>query len=523
MAGERLTHRVRWPRLLVLCLLATVLQATDRPAQAQQQSLTVMMTNGHQTLAVAQVNDRQMVALGDLASVFGLSVQEDSLADGLTVAYRDQVVVLTATQNLASVGGRIVTLPSPPVSTSSGWYVPIEFLDRVLGLVINTSIERRQQSGLVIVGDLRVPTVDVEYTVGNGRVQIIFEVTPPAPYTIEEDQQHLLVKFDADALDLSLPETGSDSLVTSIQRGTEPSWLTINLGSEYASFQSALRNRVTGTSTLLVSVLSEGVTNEITAASTPSRPSVNETTPPLTELTAPAVVRTIVLDPGHGGDDHGAVGPSGVLEKQVTLQVAERLQRAIESRLGLRVVMTRNDDRMVRLDERAAIANNNKADLFISLHANAAPTALPAGAGVSYLGLDDASGTSRESSDNRSVSVLGGGLRNIEAVSWEMAQISHIDQSAMFAAIVDAQLRTVVDVRPSGSQAAPFRVLIGANMPAVLVELGFLSNPNEEQKLTSASFQETLVQALFQSIVGFRVRVEQPISPEAGNPFGKEP
>tara|TARA_B100000949_G_C14052434_1_gene354147 strand:- start:23 stop:559 length:537 start_codon:yes stop_codon:yes gene_type:complete len=178
---------------------------------------------------------------------------------------------------------------------------------------------------------------------------------------------------------------------------------------------------------------------------------------------------------------------------------------------------------MVRLDERAAIANNNKADLFISLHANAAPTALPAGAGVSYLGLDDASGTSRESSDNRSVSVLGGGLRNIEAVSWEMAQISHIDQSAMFAAIVDAQLRTVVDVRPSGSQAAPFRVLIGANMPAVLVELGFLSNPNEEQKLTSASFQETLVQALFQSIVGFRVRVEQPISPEAGNPFGKEP
>ena len=517
MARERLTHRVRWPRLLVLCLLATVLQATDRPAQAQPQSLTVMMATGHQTLAVAQVNDRQMVALGDLASVFGLSVQEDSLADGLTVAYRDQVVVLTTMQNLASVGGRIVTLPSPPVRTSSGWYVPIEFLDRVLGLVINTSIERRQQSGLVIVGDLRVPTVDVGYTVSNGRVQLIFEVTPPAPYTIEEDQQHLLVKFDADALDLSLPEAASDSLVTSIQRGTEPSWLTINLGSEYASFQSALRNSVTGTSTLLVSVLSEGVTNEITAASTPSRPSVTETTPPLAELTAPAVVRTIVLDPGHGGDDHGAVGPSGVLEKQVTLQVAERLQRAIESRLGLRVVMTRNDDRMVRLDERAAIANNNKADLFISLHANAALTALPAGAGVSYLSLDDAS------SDNRSVSVLGGGLRNIEAVSWEMAQISHIDQSAMFAAIVDAQLRTLVDVRPSGSQAAPFRVLIGANMPAVLVELGFLSNPNEEQKLTSASFQETLVQALFQSIVGFRVHVEQPISPEAGNAFWEEP
>jgi N-acetylmuramoyl-L-alanine amidase len=103
-----------------------------------------------------------------------------------------------------------------------------------------------------------------------------------------------------------------------------------------------------------------------------------------------------------------------------------------------------------------------------------------------------------------------------------MAQISHIDQSAMFAAIVDAQLRTMVDVRLSGSQGAPFRVLVGANMPAVLVELGFLSNPHEEQELTSASFQETLVQALFQSIVGFRVRVEQPIRPEVDNAFWEE-
>jgi N-acetylmuramoyl-L-alanine amidase len=364
--------------------------------------------------------------------------------------------------------------------------------------------------------------VDVRYTVGRGQAQIIFEVTPFAPYTIEEDQQHLLLKFDADALDLSLPETGSDSLVNSIQRGDELSWLTINLGSEYASFQSVLLDSVTSTSSLLVSILSAGVANEITAASTPLRPSVGETTSPLQELTAPAIVRTIVLDPGHGGDDHGVVGPNGVLEKQVTLQVAERLKRAIESRLGLRVVMTRNDDRMVRLDERAAIANNNKADLFISLHANAALSPVPAGASVSYLSLDEAGGTSREDSGNRNVSVLGGGSRNIEAVSWEMAQISHIDQSAMFAAIVDAQLRTMVDVRLSGSQGAPFRVLVGANMPAVLVELGFLSNPHEEQELTSASFQETLVQALFQSIVGFRVRVEQPIRPEVDNAFWEE-
>ena len=108
-----------------------------------------------------------------------------------------------------------------------------------------------------------------------------------------------------------------------------------------------------------------------------------------------------------------------------------------------------------------------------------------------------------------------------ELTEAEVGQIAII--GADYAAIVDAQLRTRVDVRPSESQGAPFRVLVGANMPAVLVELGFLSNPNEEQKLASASFQETLVQALFQSIVGFRVRVEQPIRPEADNAFWEEP
>ena len=107
------------------------------------------------------------------------------------------------------------------------------------------------------------------------------------------------------------------------------------------------------------------------------------------------------------------------------------------------------------------------------------------------------------------VPLLGGGTRNIEVLSWEMAQVGHIDRSAMLAAIVNAELRRQVEVRAREAQRAPFRVLVGANMPAVLVELGFLSNPTQERQLTSTPFQEALAEGLFQSVVDFRARAEQ--------------
>jgi N-acetylmuramoyl-L-alanine amidase len=132
---------------------------------------------------------------------------------------------------------------------------------------------------------------------------------------------------------------------------------------------------------------------------------------------------------------------------------------------------------------------------------------------VSYLSLDEGdierSGARLSGTNPQTVPVLGGGVRSIDVVSWEMAQVSHVDRSGALAAIVDAELRRHVDVRPGEAQRAPFRVLVGANMPAVLVELGFLSNPAEERRLGAPSYQEALSQALFQSIARYRTLVEQ--------------
>ena len=508
---------MRCTRLSFALVLLCALTASLRHVQAQE-TLTLLSPDGRRALALARVNGQPMVALSDLAAAFGLAVREDILADGLTITYQNRVIVLTASQGLASVAGRVVSLPSPPVRTSRGWHVPIEFLDRALALVIDTPIQLRRRSGLVIVGDLRVPEIDIGYTVARGQARLTFEMVSPAPYVIEEAPQQLLVKFDADALDVTLPQAARDSLVAGVGVGDQSTWIAITLGSQYASYQSSLQAGVGGTSRLIIDVLSSApaaVARVNERAATASRPPAAvpaspdappaDAAPPLLEFTAPAVLNTVVIDPGHGGDDTGTTGPNGVLEKDVTLQVATRLRRAIESLLGLRVVMTRNGDRMIRLDERAAIANNNKADLFISLHANASLSPAPSGAEVYYLSLyDDAVETRLTGSTDHTVPVLGGGVRSIEVVSWDMAQVRHLDQSARFARIVDAELRRRVAMRPTDVQRAPFRVLVGANMPAVLVELGFLSNPAQAEQLASASFQETLAQALFQSVVRYR-------------------
>jgi len=191
--------------------------------------------------------------------------------------------------------------------------------------------------------------------------------------------------------------------------------------------------------------------------------------------------------------------------------VARRLRSLLESRLGLSVLLTRDEDRIVGHDERASIANNNKADLFISLHANASPNRDAKGAEIFYLSLDGFSGESRSAAERpnaRPVPVLGGGSREIDLILWDMAQARHLAESAAFAMLVEEELRKRVDMSPNPIQQAPFRVLVAANMPAVLVEMAFLSNPQQEAQLTSDDFKTRVVQSIYDAVVRYRGRVE---------------
>jgi N-acetylmuramoyl-L-alanine amidase len=195
-----------------------------------------------------------------------------------------------------------------------------------------------------------------------------------------------------------------------------------------------------------------------------------------------------------------------MLEKNIALGVAHRLKASIEARLGVRVLLTRDGDQNVGPDQRAAVANNNKADLFVSLHASASVRPAVAGAQVYYLTLAgygaDANAASRGNPE--ALPVVGGGSREIDIIPWEMAQGRYVQQSAAFAGAIESALRERVPMSARALQQAPLRVLVGVNMPAVLVEMGFLTNAAQEQQLASEAFQNTLAQALTEGIVRYR-------------------
>jgi N-acetylmuramoyl-L-alanine amidase len=216
-----------------------------------------------------------------------------------------------------------------------------------------------------------------------------------------------------------------------------------------------------------------------------------------------------VIDPGHGGDDLGARGPGGAVEKDIVLQIARRLRTMIESRLGLRVFLTRDDDRPMSLDDRSAYANSQRADIFISVHANAALGTALKGAEVYSLSAEREQQTRPDDTQEALLPALGGNSRLIEMLPWESAQARSVEQSSALASIVEQALRARVEMSPRAVQQAPFRVLVGATMPAVLVEVGYLSNPEQEQALTSGGYQDQVAQSLFNAVVQFRAQYER--------------
>ena len=489
--------------LTLTTLLSLILAAPELVAQSRAESLTLLSSGEPRILQTTRINGHEVVALDHLAKLFRLTINEDPLTGGLTVSYQDQDIVLTLEQSLVSVVGRLVSLPSSPVRTDQGWLVPVEFIGRALTFIYDKPIEFRQRSRLVIIGDLRVPRVTVRHQRVGQEARVSLEMTPASDYQIIHEQDRILVQFDVDALDPTLPGLVSGQLVSAIRLSKLQTSVVIDLGPNFGSFNASTRPAPGGIVDLIVTIAPRNV--EIAAVETPSSiPS--EPPPPLSDLVSPQDIKTIVIDPGHGGEEHGAHGPEGALEKDITLGVARRLKGAIEQQLGIRVVLTRTADQTVRLDERAAIANNNKADLFISLHVNSSTRSSVVGAEIFFLSIDDYGDEAVQiaTSDRQAVPVVGGGLRNIEVTLWEMAQVPYLEQSAVFAEVVEDELRGRLSMSPRAIQQAPFRVLVGANMPAVLLEMGFISNPVQEQQLTSGKFQQTIVNALVGSIIRFR-------------------
>jgi N-acetylmuramoyl-L-alanine amidase len=491
--------------LIVAALLLAVLHAASAAqAPASAAPYTVLSREGRRPLAARTMAGQEMFALDDLARLFNVVVREDAAAGGLTVTAGTQTIVLSPGQSLASVNGRLISLPTAPLREGRAWYVPVDFVPRALGPALGSRVELRKPSRLILVGDIRAPRVVGRMEPLGSVARLTLDVAPATPHTIAQDGSHLIVRFDADTLDAALPATTSPDLVANIRPGEGPASLAIDLGPRFASFRTTDAPGDRGAGRIVIDVIGQ-TTETLPPSQGPPQPTPQDV-PPLIDLAPSGTLRVIVIDAGHGGSEEGAKGPGGALEKNVTLAVARRLKAALEARLGVRVILTRDGDVTMGLDERAALANNNKADLFVSLHANASLRQGMTGAEVFYLSLDEYGDAAERVArgDSELLPVFGGGTRDIELILWEMAQARYIQESAALAQAIDASLRERVPMSPRAIQQAPFRVLVGANMPAVLVEMGFITNAAQEKQLQSDEFQNLLVQGLLESITRFR-------------------
>ncbi|MBI1787641.1 MAG: N-acetylmuramoyl-L-alanine amidase [Acidobacteria bacterium] len=210
----------------------------------------------------------------------------------------------------------------------------------------------------------------------------------------------------------------------------------------------------------------------------------------------------VAIDPGHGGNDHGSTGPGGLIEKELVLDVAKRLGELVEERMGAEVVYTRADDTFIPLEGRTELANEKKADLFISIHANSSPYASVLGVETYYLNLT----TSREAMDlaARENATSRHGIHDLGDLIQKIARNDKVAESREFAAKMQAALyslyRATPSVRNRGVKKAPFIVLIGATMPSILAEIGFLSNPREEAILKRPEQRQKLAEALYRGL-----------------------
>jgi N-acetylmuramoyl-L-alanine amidase len=255
-----------------------------------------------------------------------------------------------------------------------------------------------------------------------------------------------------------------------------------------------------------------------TSVSSPSIPSVlkeerRKASSSATEKKrAPAQLRyRVMIDPGHGGHDPGAIGYDGLQEKTIVLAVSKRLGKKLASRLPVDVLYTRTRDVFIPLPDRTARANSAKADLFISIHANSSPNPASHGIETYYLNNTNDRATLRLAGIENGIRQRNGLQQHgtdLSLILSDLIQTGKEEESILLAGVLQRSLvrharQEYAEARDLGVKKGPFYVLVGAHMPCVLVELAFLSHGAEGRKLRSPTYQETLAEGLFQGIGHF--------------------
>jgi N-acetylmuramoyl-L-alanine amidase len=501
-----------WGWLAALVLLAMVPGAAEgaRPAAVEVRSKSGAVA----TLPLVVLDDgAAYVSAERLAAAIKGTWSVRGARGTLTVGGRSAQFVRD--QRRVLVEGAPVILAAAPRQAAAGWLLPEDFLARALPrLAPGLSASRRATAPptrpaaaptrpAVAFEELRVRSYP-SFT------RVVVETAGALPHAVEARRGEVRVRLaglgvpaphgqdvdDGLVRSVRIEAAGGDGVLTVALEGAAGEVKDFTLQDPYRVVVDVFRPR------------------EPAAGPDPGKPGL-------------APLRVIVLDPGHGGHDPGASGPTGLQEKEVVLDVARRAARLVEEGLGIKVVLTRGTDVFVPLRDRTTFANRQRADLFVSVHANAHPRSVSEGVETYFL--------SSEASDNeaRQVAAIENGVVQLETptqrqkgdllrtILWDLAQSEFQHESSALAETMQDSMTRSLRLVNRGVKQAGFYVLGGAAMPAVLVEIGFLTNPREEQKLRSPEHREAIARAILAGLADYKRRWDQRLRPQARQGAGE--
>jgi N-acetylmuramoyl-L-alanine amidase len=472
--------------------------------------VVLLLESGRREIAPVVRGGAELIPLDQVVQAVGggLAVSGDPRGISVKLTYEGRDVVLYHGKSLASVGGELRLLSSPAIFESGRWLVPVDSMPRVLGSLLETRVDWRAPSRVLVIGNVPAPKIDVKTFVSGDVVRVVLEASETVPFKVLQEEGRVTVAVPRDLVSVSFQQqrlTGGIVDVVQFLGGRE-NVFAMTLGRR---FQRMTASEQASPARLVM----EFQAAPLAVAPGPA-PSIGA--PGAARPSGPAAggdgrIRTVVIDPGHGGAEVGAKGPGGTLEKDVTLAIGRKLRAALTNGLGIQAFLTRDKDQEVALDDRTAFANNYKADLFVSIHANASAARGARGSEVYFLSYQASDEESRRVAMSEGGALPGRGAEagasgDLALILWDMAQAEHLEESSALATRINEELAEVTGSQGRGIKQAPFRVLVGAGMPAVLVEIAFISNAEEEKLLTSDAYQTKVATAIVRGIARYRER-----------------
>ncbi|HEX6178995.1 MAG TPA: N-acetylmuramoyl-L-alanine amidase [Thermoanaerobaculia bacterium] len=472
--------------LAILAVTSIVLAQTPQTA-------TLRMPSGERPVAMIQQGGNVFLSAVDVITALGGAMLPEST--GFRVVINDKPGAFGPDSRYAVAGEDLIEMPATPITIDGRPYVPWQFFQGYLSRAASLDVSWDGTANVLTVRPQQQVAVPAQFSVTSvGDItKLVVTLASPVEYTLVKEGDAYVVNFGSPIQPPFADQSFDDARVA---RAT----FTVN----------TLRIQLTGPEVAGDSYRLENPFRVVldlrrTAGPVPAPVSPGTGTRRPSE---PLGIRTIVIDPGHGGKEVGAVGPSGLMEKEVTLSVARKLASALESRIGARVVLTRDDDSQVSLDQRTALANQYRADLFLSVHMNAAVVKDAKGSETYFLSLEASDDLARRAAETENAAAGRGADDDLKLILWDLAHQEYLHESSRLAQTIQEEMNRATGVQNRGVKQAPFKVLLGATMPAALVEVGFISNPEEERKLQSGEFQDLMVTALVKAIERYKTEYE---------------